>query len=584
MEQTLILGRYRPLEQLGEGGHGSVVVAYDTKMARRVAVKRLPLPSRRAQGQTATIAGLAEARTAAMLNHPHIVTVHEWDTDSDEAFLIMEYVEGASLADLLEETGRPLDRDAAAALAQDVGSALRFAHDNGVLHLDMKPENVLISREGVIKVADFGVAELTGIGGSARGSGGTLGFMPPEQLRGGVLDERTDEWAFAATIYEALTGATPLAADTLEGALFKAEIAPLPGPSEFDDHLPEVLDDVLLTGLAPDPDDRFEDVSELVARLVPWLGVREDGIASLADDVASLLAEDELDAEERPATPGAWDLLARYAPAVRRALAAALGGWLAFGGLSALPLPDGAVWAASALIALAGALAPGLGLALGLAALAVGLAAAAGWLALVALALPAAGWWLLLGRDGRGHAILTLSSPALAAAALGPAAPLLAGFANRPLLAAASSAASAVAVQAASAASGGAAPLLTVPASIVSDPVGTLTQRPLDALIASPGPLIAVVAWALAGAVASVLSARATRTGAWAGAFAGTVVLGGGYALWASLPGGFVWPSTVVLKSLTASLIMVVLVGAAGAPPRPEEEGATDVRDRRPTR
>ena len=111
MEHELILGRYRPLADLGEGGHGVVTLAYDTKMARRVAIKRIPLSHagvRRLQDTT----GLAEARTAAMLNHPNIVTVHEWDTDLDEAFLIMEYVDGASIAELLDEDG-PLDLDEA---------------------------------------------------------------------------------------------------------------------------------------------------------------------------------------------------------------------------------------------------------------------------------------------------------------------------------------------------------------------------------------------------------------------------------------------------------------------------------------
>jgi serine/threonine protein kinase len=144
--QGLILGRYRPLAELGEGGHGAVDLAFDTKMARRVAIKRIPL-SHAGVRRLGTTTGLAEARTSALLNHPNVVTVFEWDTDADEAFLIMEHVDGAPLSDLLDAYA-PLEPDEAAAVLDPVCAALSFAHDNGVLHLDLKPENVLVTRDG----------------------------------------------------------------------------------------------------------------------------------------------------------------------------------------------------------------------------------------------------------------------------------------------------------------------------------------------------------------------------------------------------------------------------------------------------
>ncbi|MCE5204427.1 MAG: serine/threonine protein kinase, partial [Actinomycetia bacterium] len=227
VDRPLIVDRYRPLADLGAGGHGSVTLAFDTKMARRVAIKRLPLPQDRF-GRATPRTGLAEARTAALLNHPCIVTVHEWDTDSDEAFIVMEAIDGASVADILNETRAPLDLDEAAAVVDAVAAALEFAHQNGVLHLDLKPANVLVSRDGHVKVADFGVSALTDATGRARGSAGTLGYMPPEQLRGRPLDVRTDEWAFASLVYRILTNVNPFDADHPEDALFRAEIAPVP--------------------------------------------------------------------------------------------------------------------------------------------------------------------------------------------------------------------------------------------------------------------------------------------------------------------------------------------------------------------
>ena len=254
METGLILGRYRPLAELGEGGHGAVDLAFDTKMARRVAIKRIPL-SRTGVKLLARTTGLREARTAALLNHPNTVTVYEWDTDEDEAFLIMEHVDGASLADLLDAYA-PLDADEAAAVLGPIADALLFAHDNGVLHLDLKPDNVLITRDGLVKVGDFGVASLTNAAGQAISAGGTLGYMPPEQLRGETVDARTDMWAYAALAFEVLTGAIPFASDTIEGALFKAERTGVPAPGEFEPALPPEIDEILMAALSAEPADR----------------------------------------------------------------------------------------------------------------------------------------------------------------------------------------------------------------------------------------------------------------------------------------------------------------------------------------
>ncbi len=222
MEGQLILDRYRPLAELGEGGFGTVTLAWDTRMQRRVAIKRLPFPLDN-RGRPHQPPGLAEARTAAMLAHPNIVTVFDFDTDSDEAFLVMEYVDGASLADLLDRAGGPLTLDEASAVVDAVERALSFAHDNGVLHLDIKPDNVLVMRDGRVKVADFGIAELSSLSGHTSAYGGTLGYMPLEQLEGERVSERTDEWAVAALVFEAITGDNPFAEDTLEAAIEPAQ-------------------------------------------------------------------------------------------------------------------------------------------------------------------------------------------------------------------------------------------------------------------------------------------------------------------------------------------------------------------------
>ncbi|MDP2400936.1 MAG: serine/threonine-protein kinase, partial [Actinomycetota bacterium] len=331
MDAPLILDRYRPLADLASGGFGDVVLAYDTRMQRRVAIKRLPFPRDRA-GRVVAPTGLAEARTAAMLNHPAIVTVHEWDTDSDEAFLIMEYVEGASLADLLDDG--PLDTDQVAAVLVAVSSALTYAHDNGVLHLDIKPENVLVTRDGIVKVTDFGVASLSTSSGHQSTLGGTLGYMPLEQLRDEDVDERTDVWALATLIFELLTEANPMGADTIEGAIFKASVIDAPLITEFDPDLPEDLDGIFLAALSTDRSERHSDILSLAEELMPYLGDPGEGRIALAEAVVELIGDDE---DVAPASGlGAWDRLAHLQPAIGRILGACAGGWLGYVGLASL--------------------------------------------------------------------------------------------------------------------------------------------------------------------------------------------------------------------------------------------------------
>lgn len=158
MQGPLILDRYRPIEVKGEGGSGKVEICWDTRIQRRVAIKRMPISSEWANG---SIPGLAEARTGAMLSRPSIVSVYDFDTVDNEAFLIMEAIEGPSLAQIIDDTPpATFDLDIAAAIVLAVGDAIEFAHENQVLHLDIKPDNILVNRNGACKVSDFGVSEL----------------------------------------------------------------------------------------------------------------------------------------------------------------------------------------------------------------------------------------------------------------------------------------------------------------------------------------------------------------------------------------------------------------------------------------
>lgn len=568
MEAPLILDRYRPLADLGSGGHGSVILAFDTKMARRVAIKRLPLP-RDARGAVTRSLGLSEARTAAMLNHPNIVTVHEWDTDADEAFIVMEHLDGASLADILDETAEPFTLDEAAAIVAGVSAAVSFAHTNGVLHLDLKPANVLVTRDGRVKVADFGVSALTDVSGRASGVAGTIGYMPPEQIRGSKLDERTDCWALAALIYEVLTDANPFDADTLEGSLFRIEVADLPLPSEFEPALPKAVDAVLVAALAADADERYETVAGFTAALMPYLGDPEAGRASLAALLEDQLAEEGETAEFAPL--GLWDRLAPFSGVFRRATAVLASAWLAYSAIEGLGFERPARMVGAAVVALAAALAPGLGAALGFGLFAVGAGVALGWVTGLVIALVLGAFWAARGRVGGTDAFAPVIGPMLGLVHAAPAAPLLLGFVYPPLPAALTSGVTALAVMAASVVAGAYAPLLFVCAHFVSDPLqpGPPLADAASRLL-TPGVGIVILAWMLAGALTSLGCRRATRAGAFMGVLAGGIALTAGYAAWSWLAGSF--GAEAFTLDLTVSIGIALIVVALGAPTRPEEE------------
>jgi eukaryotic-like serine/threonine-protein kinase len=561
MDDDLILGRYRPLEELGSGGYAVVTLAYDTRMQRRVAIKRIPLPTD-AFGQTAAKAALAEARTAALLNHPAVVTVHEWDTDDGEALLIMEYVDGVAIPELLAELGA-LDADEAAAVLGPVADALAFAHENGVLHLDVKPDNILVTRDGRVKVTDFGVAALTDALGSATGRGGTLGFMPPEQLRDEPLTERTDEWALAALAYEMLTGRRAFDPADQREALALAERAVPAPPSAIEPTLSEGLDEVLLMGLEADPGQRFATVRELADDLLAELGGdARAGREALGRTVERLMGEET--EEQVMASMPLWERFAGSAGTMRRVASGAACLWLAWTGLLPWQLGTLATVLAALVAAAAGVAAPALGLAVALLVLVAGLFALSWVAGLVALPLAIA-WWLLIVRRAPWAGTAALAGPLLAAARVAPATPILAGLSGRPLVAAGASAASCLLTMGVSAATGGEAPFMTIsPRRLVAPwEAGFLPTSGLIGLreLLHPGPLIVTVGWALSAALVAAAVRRGSPAAVWGAAVLGPLVLFLSYEAWSLIPGAtFDFAEPVVLVGVAGAAVVSIAV------------------------
>ncbi len=245
------------------------------------------------------IPGLEEARTAAHLNDANIVTVYDCVVEDGMAYVIMEYVEGKTLARVMKELENDITLDMITSVFLSVSHALQVAHKAGVLHLDIKPENVVINKEGVVKVTDFGLSALMDASGQGTTGGGTIGYMPLEQMRQQPLDVRTDEWALASLTYEMLSGVNPFRARTLEGAAAAIENAELILPSVCWD-VEEEIDDVMFIALDPDLDQRYSNVKDFAEDLKPFLGSAKDGKKQLADVVVNGVAVDDVEFEDEP--------------------------------------------------------------------------------------------------------------------------------------------------------------------------------------------------------------------------------------------------------------------------------------------
>ena len=423
---TTLFKRYRPLETRAAGGFGSVEICLDARLQRRVAIKRMPLTAADGVPHETTATALAEARTASMLQHPNIVAVIDFTYDEAYAYLVMEYVDGMSLEEFLAGVeGHSLTFDEAACIADALVQALSYAHENGVLHLDIKPANVLIDRAGHVKLTDFGMAALASSAGFGGARGGTVGYMPPEQLRGDVVDERADIFALAAVLYECLCANAPFLATTPQESQRRIERGAR-RPQELLPDLPDGADEALMMALCADPRDRMTSVQLFGERFLKRLGNAREGRKSLARIIARLASDDPdatVQQAPQPAEPRgrSWDIdpaegyLGSWNP---RARSAATGVVCALGAARALwrvlglaqiegTLARAALTAACAAASLA---VPPLGSALaltGFASLVLNASEIFQSLpVLVLLTAFCAAWWYVWGREAEASAVL----------------------------------------------------------------------------------------------------------------------------------------------------------------------------------
>src|SRR5436853_5859941 len=253
------------MRKLGAGGMADVYLAEDQELGRRVAIKILN--GRHANDDQFIERFGREAKNAAALNHPNIVSIYDRGEAEDTYYIAMEYLDGRTLKELIVGRGAaPVN--VAIEYARQILSALRFAHRHGIVHRDIKPHNVLVDGEGRVKVTDFGIARAGTSQMTETGSiVGTAQYLSPEQARGAPVDPRSDLYSLGVVLYEMLTGKVPFTGDTpVEIAMKHLSQVPKP-PSEWRSDVPHDLDAVVMRALAKDPEQRYGSAEEMDADL-----------------------------------------------------------------------------------------------------------------------------------------------------------------------------------------------------------------------------------------------------------------------------------------------------------------------------
>src|SRR5919112_2353635 len=302
MHQDIFDNRYVLVQSLGTGGMGEVYLAHDEVLDRDVALKLLG--ERYAGDEGSAERFRSEALNAASLSHPNIIQIYNRSEAEDgTSYIVMEYVPGGTLSEQIDESG-PFEASKAAAVAAQIAEALGAAHERGVIHRDIKPQNVLMGTSGDLKVTDFGIARAAVTGGASSVIFGTAGYISPEQAMGEPVGPASDLYSLGVILYELLTGELPFAADNSIAVCLKHVNEPLRPPKQLNPDVAEGMNFLVVMLLAKRPADRYASATELL-----------DDLERVRDGLPPVLA---LEATTQPRGEAPRSALRRVAVARRR--------------------------------------------------------------------------------------------------------------------------------------------------------------------------------------------------------------------------------------------------------------------------
>src|SRR5438132_1522725 len=276
MRSNTTISHYHILSRIGAGGMGEVYLAQDTKLDRKVAIKFLPQDS--IADEQARKRLVREARAAARLDHPNICAIHEVGEEDGSTFIVMQYVEGETLASRIDR--KPLESKESLDIATQIADALAEAHAHNIIHRDIKPQNIMITSRGQVKVLDFGLAKVVRERSLAESKAetesllteagiilGTVPYMSPEQVRGEVLDARSDIFSLGAVLYELVTGTQPFAAANAASTISTILTREPPPLARYSREVPAELERIVGKALRKDREQRYQTAKDLLIDL-----------------------------------------------------------------------------------------------------------------------------------------------------------------------------------------------------------------------------------------------------------------------------------------------------------------------------
>ncbi|MGC9054906.1 MAG: serine/threonine protein kinase, partial [Candidatus Hydrogenedens sp.] len=290
------IGKYEIIREIGKGAMGVVYEGYDPIIKRKVAIKT----ARKDLSVSASIADeifirfTREAIMAGQIQHPNVVTIYDMGDEGGLAYIVMEYIEGEDLKSLIGQK-KTWSLDEIVRIANATCNALNETHKHKIVHRDIKPSNILITKDGNIKLTDFGVARLPDSTLTQEGTLiGTPHYMSPEQFTGGKIDGKSDQFSLAVVLYELITGEKPFVGDTLNVIMHKVlRTQPLP-PSDLNIRVPKELDSVIMKAMSKNPDERYENMEEFSKALNNAIGKTEKkNSIQTTSDAPTLLAEEK---------------------------------------------------------------------------------------------------------------------------------------------------------------------------------------------------------------------------------------------------------------------------------------------------